>query len=561
MESDRLDEYGGPPMDPAAVAAVAERRADLLARLGALASALAVVVPAVMASAAGVSDDGAVGQSGRALRSVCTTALQYLLHFPPVLIDAAARPRRNSNRGPQHAPGATAPPRSPAPAPAPIDHAAASKAAVVVQSFAGLLTALGGTAVAAFEDWVPVLGVADSDEQQWEIPADGLAYYLCVVLQAPVDDHGSAASSLPPGCSSVAGPSPASPDVIFAAVRPFLATLVQSASISAVHHGCAAIRCLAGRARDRAPGGAGGWPYSDIEPESPLNWLVIQSMVRCPSPGFRQVMAETLHAYIQAHVAVARYQHYQDILAGCPFGNVHYLIILWIKDEVAAECTPARSGGGDNAAIAPAALHDGARVQIHGLQAKPELNGRSGTATAWNAEKGRWAVELEPAGEGKPVLVKPANLVPAASQPVFAGMSLMRLVAAIMTLPDKLKKAAGPGSAGPVDVMENADKILAALNLFRFLLLYGGKDAEAAVRRNETGVWQHQFLDEVERQYLGPLGEFLARQPATAPATQDDGGVEPVAETAMRAQMQVGMIQMQLSWALEVLERGKTELC
>ena len=560
VESDRLDEHGGPAKDPAAAVAAAERRADLLDRLGALASALSTVLQAVVVLASEGGDDGTVGPGGPALRSVCSTALQYLLYFPPVLINAAARPR--PDRGPPRPPGATAPARPPASVP--IDDTSAA-AAAAIQSFAGLLTALGGTAVAVFEDWVPVLG--DADEQQWEIPADGLAHYLCTVLQAPAGQHSPSPSASPPGCPSVSGPTPASPGAIFAAARPFLAALVQSDSVSAVHRGCVAIRCLAGRASARVPGDVGGWAYSALESECPLNWLIIQSMVRCPSPGFRQIMAETLHTYIQAHAPVARYQHYQDVLAGCPFGNVHYLIILWIKEEVAAECTPAHGGGGDDAATAPeapAVLHNGARVEIYGLQAKPELNGRSGTATAWNADKGRWAVELEPAGGGKPVLVKPANLVPAASRPVFTGMSLMRLVVVVMTLPEKLKKVVGPGLAGPVDVLENADKILAALNLFRFLLLYGGKDAETAVHRNETGVWQLQFLDEVERQYLGPLGAFLARQPA-APATDGDGRVEAAAaaaaETSMQAQMQVGMIQMQLRWALEVLEKGKEELC
>ena len=47
------------------------------------------------------------------------------------------------------------------------------------------------------------------------------------------------------------------------------------------------------------------------------------------------------------------------------------------------------------------------RVQIGGLSAKPELNGKCGRTTAYNREKGRFAVAIE---GGPSMLLKPANL-------------------------------------------------------------------------------------------------------------------------------------------------------
>ena len=50
----------------------------------------------------------------------------------------------------------------------------------------------------------------------------------------------------------------------------------------------------------------------------------------------------------------------------------------------------------------------GRRVRIEGLQARPELNGRSGVARRFDAAKGRYEVAVE--GEAEAVLLKPANL-------------------------------------------------------------------------------------------------------------------------------------------------------
>ena len=50
----------------------------------------------------------------------------------------------------------------------------------------------------------------------------------------------------------------------------------------------------------------------------------------------------------------------------------------------------------------------GRRVRIAGLKGRPELNGRSGVATYFDAVKGRYAVTVE--GEAEAVLLKPANL-------------------------------------------------------------------------------------------------------------------------------------------------------
>ena len=50
----------------------------------------------------------------------------------------------------------------------------------------------------------------------------------------------------------------------------------------------------------------------------------------------------------------------------------------------------------------------GEQVLVHGLVAKPELNDRTGTATAWNSKSGRYAVRLQ---DGSAVALKAANLV------------------------------------------------------------------------------------------------------------------------------------------------------
>jgi tetratricopeptide (TPR) repeat protein len=49
----------------------------------------------------------------------------------------------------------------------------------------------------------------------------------------------------------------------------------------------------------------------------------------------------------------------------------------------------------------------GEQVLVHGLVAKPELNNRTGTATGWDSERGRFAVLLQ---DGSTVALKPANL-------------------------------------------------------------------------------------------------------------------------------------------------------
>ena len=58
-------------------------------------------------------------------------------------------------------------------------------------------------------------------------------------------------------------------------------------------------------------------------------------------------------------------------------------------------------------------LQDGSRVRIDGLQAKPELNGRTGVVYgAFNQESGRWAIHID-ANDASPatqISVRPANL-------------------------------------------------------------------------------------------------------------------------------------------------------
>ena len=52
------------------------------------------------------------------------------------------------------------------------------------------------------------------------------------------------------------------------------------------------------------------------------------------------------------------------------------------------------------------------RVRLHGLAARPELNGRMGVARVYVPDKGRFAVSVDAEAGEKPVeiLLKPANL-------------------------------------------------------------------------------------------------------------------------------------------------------
>jgi hypothetical protein len=52
----------------------------------------------------------------------------------------------------------------------------------------------------------------------------------------------------------------------------------------------------------------------------------------------------------------------------------------------------------------------GRRVVINGLVAKPELNGRTGTAVSFDDGKGRYSVELD--GTSSFLMMKPCNLLP-----------------------------------------------------------------------------------------------------------------------------------------------------
>ena len=52
----------------------------------------------------------------------------------------------------------------------------------------------------------------------------------------------------------------------------------------------------------------------------------------------------------------------------------------------------------------------GSRVVINGLVAKPELNGRTGTAVRFDDDKRRYSVELD--GISSSVMIKPCNLLP-----------------------------------------------------------------------------------------------------------------------------------------------------
>jgi hypothetical protein len=62
----------------------------------------------------------------------------------------------------------------------------------------------------------------------------------------------------------------------------------------------------------------------------------------------------------------------------------------------------------------------GKRVVINGLVAKPELNGRTGTALSFDDDKGRYFVELDESSTA--LMIKPCNLLPEVCNVALCGM-------------------------------------------------------------------------------------------------------------------------------------------
>ena len=54
------------------------------------------------------------------------------------------------------------------------------------------------------------------------------------------------------------------------------------------------------------------------------------------------------------------------------------------------------------------AIAPGARVELHGLQKAPELNGKSGVVERWDERQGRWQVRVD--GDPKPRGLRSGNL-------------------------------------------------------------------------------------------------------------------------------------------------------
>jgi hypothetical protein len=71
--------------------------------------------------------------------------------------------------------------------------------------------------------------------------------------------------------------------------------------------------------------------------------------------------------------------------------------------------TPSPSGQGSTMDTPTMPLL-GSRVVINGLVAKPELNGRTGTAVTFDDDKGRYSVALD--GTSSSFMIKPCNLLP-----------------------------------------------------------------------------------------------------------------------------------------------------
>ena len=66
------------------------------------------------------------------------------------------------------------------------------------------------------------------------------------------------------------------------------------------------------------------------------------------------------------------------------------------------------------------------RVVIIGIVAKPELNGRTGTALSFDDDKGRYLVELDQSSAS--LMIKPCNLSPAVCSVALCSLFSHRLV-------------------------------------------------------------------------------------------------------------------------------------
>jgi hypothetical protein len=66
----------------------------------------------------------------------------------------------------------------------------------------------------------------------------------------------------------------------------------------------------------------------------------------------------------------------------------------------------------------------GSRVLIKGLVAKPELNGRTGTAVRFDDDEGRYWVELDDTSSS--CMIKPCNVLPAGCTPSIEGVSTQK---------------------------------------------------------------------------------------------------------------------------------------
>ncbi len=86
-------------------------------------------------------------------------------------------------------------------------------------------------------------------------------------------------------------------------------------------------------------------------------------------------------------------------------GNYHSLTVLQLAEHQghAAVATLIRSKKQETPLL-------GRRVIINGHVAKPELNGRTGTAVSFDDDKGRYSVELDDTSSS--LMIKPCNLLP-----------------------------------------------------------------------------------------------------------------------------------------------------
>ena len=149
------------------------------------------------------------------------------------------------------------------------------------------------------------------------------------------------------------------------------------------------------------------------------------TVVSCPNAAARKLLAVALKSTIDLNTAEGKHAIYMQLLQSCPFANVVYMLILWIKDEIIS-CTATPSTAGAHASAG------------------------EGSGNGEGSSKG-------PGPEGN-----------GAGEEVhyFKGEGVVEILGVLMQVPESF-------AVSPEIIVNEYDKIAAVCNLFLFVLLRG----------------------------------------------------------------------------------------